>query len=418
MTTAALNVPTNLARPASDVAGRPLRVVQTVLGRFHHFDLARQLHRHGCLRMIFSGYPWWKLRQEGIPRESVRTFPWLMAPLMAKWRYGWRHHRLDRELSLLAAATLDGHVSRNLPECDVFIAISGSGLKTAHVARARGARYICDRGSAHVGFVDELLTEEFARWGQKFPPIEPRAIAKEEAEYALADAVTIPSEFARRTYIQKGVPAAKLKVIPYGAEVGRFRPGPPPPADTFEVLYVGQVSFRKGLPYLLEAFSRVRHPKKRLTIAGALCPEMSLYLQGKQFESVRFLGPQPRDAVALLMQQAHVFVLPSVEDGFGMVLAEAMACGCPIIGSENTGAPDLLQDSGAGFVVPIRDAIVLRDRLEQVGGDRALRDRMAAAASARVREIGGWSDYGDGYVGMLRELCGGREAVAGEGLGL
>src|SRR5262245_8937191 len=91
--------------PAQSTAN--LRVVQPVFGRLHQFDLARQLHRHGCLQAIFTAYPRWKLQDEGLPPNCVRTFPWLLTPLMAKWRFGWLHERLDRDLSWLVAETLD-----------------------------------------------------------------------------------------------------------------------------------------------------------------------------------------------------------------------------------------------------------------------------------------------------------------------
>src|SRR5262245_11431086 len=130
--------------------GNKLRIVQTVFGRFHHFDLARQLHRHGCLEAIFTAYPRWKLRHEALPQNSIRTFPWILAPLMAKWRLGWCHERLDRELSWLMAESLDRHVARNLPVCDALVAISGSGFHTARKLQQRGGRYICDRGSSHI----------------------------------------------------------------------------------------------------------------------------------------------------------------------------------------------------------------------------------------------------------------------------
>src|SRR5262245_47720172 len=124
-----------------------MKVVQTVFGKFHHFDLARQLYRLGMLEAIYTGYPRWKLRQEHLPQEKIRTFPWLQTLLLAKWRRGWMHPRLDRELAWLAAQTLDGHVAATLPECDVFIGISGSGLKTAREVKRRHRWYICDRGS-------------------------------------------------------------------------------------------------------------------------------------------------------------------------------------------------------------------------------------------------------------------------------
>ena len=381
-----------------------VRVVQTVFGRFHHFDLARQLQRRGCLEAIFTAYPRWKLREESLPRDRVRTFPWLLAPLMAKWRFGWRHKWLDRELSWLMAETLDRYVARRVPVCDVFVGISGSGLHTMRHLRKGGVRCICDRASSHIRYGDRLLREEFSRWGESFPGVDPRSIKKEEREYALADVITLPSEFARRSFEREGVNSAKLRVLPYGVDLGRFSSDNRAARDGFAVLFVGQVSLRKGVPYLLEAFARLRHPKKRLVLAGAVAPEMNSLLRKRAWTEVELPGPQPRSEVRRLMSEAHVFVLPSVEDGFGLVMAEAMACGCPVIGTEHTGAPDLIEHGREGFVVPIRDSTTLASRLEQLCQDRDLRDRMAAAALARVRSLGGWNDYGDSFMRVLREL--------------
>ncbi len=382
-----------------------MKVVQSVHAKFHHFDLARQLHRQGMLEAIFTGYPRWKLRDAGLPPEKVRTFPWLRVMLMGKERYGLTNVWLDRELNWLAAKALENHVIANLPECDVFVAISGAGLKTSRVVKRRGGRYICDRGSSHIRFAERIMTEEFRRWNQIFPGVDPRAVAKEEAEYAAADAITVPSGFCVRSFVELGVPAEKMRRIPYGVDLSRFTKVAEPKRDRFEVLFVGQVSFRKGVPYLLEAFARLKHPRKRLRLVGAMQSEMKQFLSGRQWADVEFIGSVPQSELVPLMSASHVLVLPSVEDGFGLVLGQAMACGCPIICSNNTGGGDLLEPGTEGFTVPIRDARAITERLEQLCQDPARRDRMSEAAQRSVERAGGWTDYGDQYGELCRELA-------------
>lgn len=389
-----------------------MKVVQTVHGKFHHFDLARQLHRHGMLEVIFTGYPRWKLKDEDLPPDKIKTFPWIRTFLMAKWRYGFVNPWLDRELNWLAGETLDAHVASRLPECDVFVGISGSGLKTSRTVKRHGGRYICDRGSTHIRFVERLLREEFDRWRQPFPEFDPRAVAKEEREYAAADIITVPSGFCAQSFVEMGVPAGKLRKIPYGVELGRFRKITDPPADRFEVLFVGQVSFRKGVPYLLEAFQRLKHPRKRLRVAGAMHDEMKAFLHERRFDEVEWLGPVPQPQLVPIMSSSHVMVLPSIEDGLGLVLGQAMACGCPVICSRNTGGEDLLEDGREGFVVPIRDPRSITARLEELAQDQSLQNRMGEAAQRRVKQIGGWSEYGDHYANLCRELSG-RVEIAG-----
>jgi alpha-maltose-1-phosphate synthase len=99
-------------------------------------------------------------------------------------------------------------------------------------------------------------------------------------------------------------------------------------------------------------------------------------------------------------------VLPSIEDGFGLVMAQAMACGCPVIASENSGGPDLISDGIDGFVVPIRSADSIANYLEQMAGDWPLAQRMREAALRKVLSFGGWGEYGQQYSDLLLRLTG------------
>src|SRR5262249_17888295 len=182
-------------------------------------------------------------------------------------------------------------------------------------------------------------------------------------EYSAADVVTVPSRFCVSSFVEMGVPSEKLRKVVYGVDLSRFRKIADPPRDRFEVLFVGQVSFRKGVPYLLEAFSTLKHPHKRLRIVGAMQPEMKIFLQEKHLENVEFLGALPQPDLIPLMSASHVLVLPSIEDGLGLVLGQAMACGCPIICSTNTGGGGLLSAGQGGFVVAVRGAAAITPRL-------------------------------------------------------
>jgi starch synthase len=383
-----------------------MKVVQSVHAKYHHFDLARQLHRQGILEAIFTGYPRWKLKDSGLPPEKIKTFPWLRTILMAQYRYGLVNPWLDRELNWIAGQCLDAHVAAHLPECDVFVGISGAGLKTSRRVKARGGRYICDRGSAHIRFCQRILREEFKRWGQMMPEIDARAVAKEEREYAEADVISVPSRFSARSFVEMGVPPGKLRVIPYGVDLRHFSKCADPSPDRFEVLFVGGASFQKGVPYLLAAFEQLKHPGKRLRFIGGVLDEMKVFMRNKNANNVEFVGPVPQAELSSIMSKSHVLVLPSVQDGFGMVLGQAMACGCPVICSTNSAGEDIVENGKEGFVVPIRDPEAITARLEQLCQDRDLRDAMANAAIKRVTELGGWDDYGARFGHLCRELAG------------
>jgi glycosyltransferase involved in cell wall biosynthesis len=273
------------------------------------------------------------------------------------------------------------------------------------LVKKRGGKYICDRGSTHIRFAERILKEEFDRWGQQFPGIDSRAVAREELEYAGADVITVPSRFCVSSFVEMGVAVEKIRKAVYGVDLSRFRKVADPPSDRFEVLFVGQVSFRKGVPYLLEAFAELKYPRKRLRIVGAMQPEMKVFLQGNHFENVEFLGPLPQRDLVPLMSASHVMVLPSIEDGFGLVLGQAMACGCPIICSTNTGGEELLSEYHREFVVPIRNPAAIRELLEKFCQDPALRERMSEAALETVKKISGWDEYGNQYADLCRDLA-------------
>jgi len=382
-----------------------MKVSLACVARFHYFDLARQLEKRDMLERFYTGYPSWKLKGEDLPESRVQTYPWFITPYMALGRWGLLKEPLQRELAWLAHEALDSHVSRNLPSCDVLMVLSGAGLKSFRAASRRGIRTVCDRGSSHIRYQDAALREEFSCWGESFPGVDPRFIEKEEAEYEAADLITVPSEFARRSFVEMGVPEAKLRKVPYGVDLRRFGKTAEPAQDRFEVLFVGQVSFRKGVPYLLAAFERLRHPNKRLRIVGPIQPEMKRYFMRRPpGDDVQIVGPVPQVELKDVMSRAHVMVLPSVEEGQANVQAQAMACGCPVIGTSNTGAEDLFTDEVEGFIVQPRDPFAIVERLQLLADDPDRRKRMSGFALKRIANFGGWDEYGVRITDVLTRL--------------
>ena len=393
-----------------------LRVVQTVFGAFHHFELARQLLDRGHLQTIYSTWPWTRLQREGLPRQYVATFPWIHTPEMLLQRIGIHNSWLLDQTSYSNAVAFDWWTSRQLrhaPPADVLIGISGSSLGAGKQVQAGGGRFVCDRGSSHIRSQESLVSGEYRRWGVARPVTDPRDIAREEAIYEVADRITVPSTFAARSFLEEGLPAERLEVIPYGVRLENFTKTGEPPTDVFEVLFAGSVSLRKGVPYLLEAFAALRHPAKRLRMAGSLHPDIKTVLTRLPLEHVEFLGAVDQARLASLMSTSHVMVLPSLEEGLALVQGQALACGCPVLASTNTGSEDLFTDGEEGFIVPIRDAAALKERLQRLCDEPDLQQRMSAAAIRRVQHLGGWDSYGAHWEGLLRRITG--EAVPATG---
>jgi len=382
-----------------------VKVALSAIGKFHTFDLARELHARGALAGIFTGYPRFKLRHESLPQELIHTFPLVHGAYMA---FPWSH-RVGRywmqQWEYLDARSFGAYVARNLPDFDVYVGLSGSSLRAGEKAHRRGARYICDRGSSHIRTQDQLLREEHERWGVPYDGIDPRVIDAEEAEYAEADRVTVPSHFAYRSFLSQGLTPEKLRLLPYGVNLSRFEPAGAPAEGRFDILFVGGMALRKGVQYLAQAFQRIKHPAKTLTFVGAPSAELIDLLRRRSLwpEEARVMGHVPQPELKKVMSQSHVMVLPSIEEGLALVQAQAMACACPVIGTPNSGAENLFSDGSEGYIVPIRDADALADRLQYLADHPEQRAQMGQKALTKVQGFGGWHAYGEKAMSILHE---------------
>jgi|HubBroStandDraft_5_1064220.scaffolds.fasta_scaffold52580_1 alpha-maltose-1-phosphate synthase len=389
-----------------------MQIVQTVFGVFHHFELARELEHRGHLRRVYSTWPWARLKREGLPHDKVETFPWLHVPEYLAGRAPIDLTWLRDPLGYATALTFDRWTERRLvrelnsskPKIDALIGISGSSLRAGALIQRSGGVFICDRGSTHQRYQAEIVADEFRRWGVATPPSDPRDTLREEAIYAACDAITVPSTMAARSFAEMGVPREKVHVLPYGVRLESFQPTGEPPTDSFDVLFAGSIGLRKGVPYLLEAFANLRHPRKRLRLAGSVQEDIRSILPRLPMENVDLLGSIPQSEVAALMSRSHALVLPSIEEGLALVQAQAMACGCPVVCSTNTGGEDLFTDGVEGFIIPIRDPAALTARLQRLADDPNLQRSMRAAALQRVRSIGGWKEYGDRWELLLQTI--------------
>jgi alpha-maltose-1-phosphate synthase len=121
-------------------------------------------------------------------------------------------------------------------------------------------------------------------------------------------------------------------------------------------------------------------------------------------DHVEFVGAVAQSQLPQIMSTSHMLVLPSIEEGLALVQGQALACGCPVLATPNTGSEDLFHDNVEGFIVPVRDVDALTDRMQRLADDPALQQRMGEAALARVKNLGGWRQYGDQWESLLLRL--------------
>jgi glycosyltransferase involved in cell wall biosynthesis len=219
-------------------------------------------------------------------------------------------------------------------------------------------------------------------------------IDRDRQKWALSDQVLVPSEYCWQSSIALGCDSAKLSLVPYGIPEHWFELQLKPHSG--RVLFVGQVGLRKGNHVLAEAcrILKARGVVFECRVAGPPQVDVTQPL----FEGPTYLGQVPRSQVQKEFRYADFFVLPTLADSFGLVHLEAMACGVPVITTPNCGS--VVRDGVDGFIVPIRDASALADRMQQLVQDRQLRDQMGAAARQRAREFT-WARYGERLLSAL-----------------
>lgn len=219
-------------------------------------------------------------------------------------------------------------------------------------------------------------------------------IDRDHQKWALSDQVLVPSEYCWHSSIALGCDPAKLSLVPYGIPEHWFQLKPKPHSG--RVLFVGQVGLRKGNHVLAEAcrLLKARGVAFECRVAGPPQVDVTHPL----FEGPTYLGQVPRSKVQHEFQCADIFVLPTLAEGMALVHLEAMACGVPVISTPNCGS--VVRDGVDGFIVPVRDASALADRIQQLVQDRQLRDQLGAAARQRAWEFT-WARYGERLLSVL-----------------
>lgn len=272
-------------------------------------------------------------------------------------------------------------------KADVYWGFQGSCLFSMRAARRAGRVAVAEFATAHVTRAMRLLSQEAERhpeWADSISNLYFPDWYRErlEQEPHAADVCLAASEFTRQSLLEVGVPAAKVKVLPLGADLADFTPTERPATGPFRVLFVGGVGQRKGIKYLLEAYRRMRSADTELVLAGPMVGS------GRALEEYRglytYLGRLDQRDVIREMHRCHVLVLPSVFEGFGLVIPEAMATGMPVIASTHSAGPEIIREGQDGFVLAPDDVEGLAAKLAWLAADRAEAAAMGRSAAERA----------------------------------
>ncbi len=383
---------------ASSRSGNP-RILVVSGNKFHAYHIACGAQRAGWLHRFITTI--FDKRETGIPLEKIVQFklPAYAAMLIARLPFTGA-----QALSYYVGDNwFDRAASRFAPEADIYHAFNHHALHGLRAAKRAGAITIVERSSAHPTLQHALLHDEYTRFGLKYPESNGKIVAKHLQEYEEADWIMVASEFVYRSMVAEGVPPRKLRQVHLGFAPEQFYPGEKPD-NIFRVIFVGALSLQKGLPYLLEGFKLANLPpdKSELLVVGEPFPDAASFLPKYQglYRHLKFV---PHSELVKVYQSGSVFVLPSLQDGFGMVVYEAAACGLPVIISENVGAT--IRNGEDGLIVPIRSAEAIAEKLAYLFTHEAERQQMGQSARNYVSQFT-WERYQDELIGHYRDILG------------
>jgi glycosyltransferase involved in cell wall biosynthesis len=380
-----------------------MKITVTSLGRFHSFDLAAQLHRLEVLDKLITVYPKKYVKKWGIPKDKVisllpyalfhRYIPRILPKRYRKW-----YNATIQELY----SKIVSHIIPKNSDC--VIAWSGNALEIIRKAKKLNMISIVERGSSHIVAQEKLLQDEYKKRGIYLPNIvHPKTIRREITEYNEADYISILSTFAKNTFIENGIKDTKLLVNPCGVDLSSFRQIKKDD-DVFRIIHCGGISLRKGAPYLLQAFYELDLPDSELWLIGSMDDGVVQYFKKYNNGRVMHKGPYLQSELYKYYSQGSIFSINSVEEGLGMVVLQAMACGLPVLCSDNTGGKDFITPGIDGFVVPTGDVEVLKEKILYFYENLELCKVMGKAALEKVASGFSWDDYGKRYLENLKQI--------------
>jgi glycosyltransferase involved in cell wall biosynthesis len=332
----------------------------------HLYPMARALAGESALGCYYSGYPAWKLG--AAPGVKVRTHSFRTNVVYGLLKFlPERFRPSSRALFTWQDRGFDRWTGRHLGACDFIHAMPGQALETFRAARRLGVRTVLNHATGPVREWVRIMEPEYARAGLRLTdacPYDEEYLAREDEEYALADWHCAASTVVRDQLIALGIAADRVWVVPYGADADIFHPGAPEPPSEFRIVFAGQAGLRKGVKTLLDALTLAGRADWRVDFFGAVLGEARQDLAAYRGATpLEFHGPVPQAALAEGFRAGSVLVLPSLEEGFGLVVPQALNCGLPCIVSDRVGGKDCLRHRENGSIVPVQNAAALAAEL-------------------------------------------------------
>jgi glycosyltransferase involved in cell wall biosynthesis len=294
---------------------------------------------------------------------------------------------------------------RFLENSDIIYGYEDSCADTFAKAKKAGIFCVYELPIMYYREHKKIIAEEL----EKFPIFKPylpileeteHKIHRKEKELELADLVIVASLATKKSLTNFGFNEKKIAVIPYGAPIDYMFPDNYQKDVLFRAIFVGSICPRKGVHYLIEAWKSISSENMELILVGEMAyPDEWVKMNRKYFTHYNRL---PHSELVKLYQSSDVFVFPSLVEGFGLVILEAMACGLPVITTENTAGPDVITEGFDGFIIPLRDSQGLAEKILWCSNNRSLLRKMSKNARKKA-EFYSWESYQATLVNTIKK---------------
>lgn len=283
---------------------------------------------------------------------------------------------------------------------DIFVGWSNGCNKSLSLAKKQNARIVIESGSTHI----DHQIEQNSR--TKKSKIVQALRSKMINEYLQADAIVVPSSYAQKSFLDRGFGSQKIIVQKLGVDTLFFNAeNRKENVTSFNFLFASQLTHQKGVGILLESWQKAALPSIcHLTIAGTYQQESRDLIKKYSSKTVTLLGGVSPTILRELYKKNNVFILPTFDDGFGMVIAEAMASGCCVLTTPFSAGPDLINDGETGFIRNPTNIDEWVQWLWWAWNNRDQVQHIGSAAAAAAKQWT-WDDYGSRtyhmYMNML-----------------
>ena len=274
----------------------------------------------------------------------------------------------------------------------IILGYEKSSYKSFIAIKKYGGIAVLDLSQVHVNYIGKLRTrfnffDDITGSESLFSKVRNQKLK----EYELANYILVLSSFAKQTLINEGVSPSKIYSVNLGFDPSRFIPKIIYPNNhelPLRIVYSGIITKRKGVHLIASVAKSLQHLAIEWVFIGSKDDGFKCI---ENFQNIRYIPYLEHEELLKEFHNSDIFVLPSYLDSWGMVVVEAMACGLPVIVSENTGAKDAVTID-CGFVIPIDDQVALADKVLYFYNNRTEIERMGRSASKEAQKYT-WDNY-------------------------